>query len=88
MAELGVQELERMGNEGVFAVAMHLALAEACFAQGEGSPGEAALHKALRCLRARARDIPDEARERFLRQVSENARTLELAHQRWGEAAA
>ena len=42
----------------------------------------------LRCVRLRASDIPDmEARERFLRQVPENARTLELARQRWGEAA-
>jgi eukaryotic-like serine/threonine-protein kinase len=89
VAELGVQELERMDNEGVYAVAMHLALAEACFAQGEGSTGEVALHKALECVKARASDIPEpEARERFLRQVPENARTLELARQRWGDAAA
>ncbi|MFY0566687.1 protein kinase domain-containing protein [Archangium lansingense] len=83
VALLGVQELEQMGNEGVYAVAMHLALAEACFAQGDGSMGDAALHKALQCVRARASDIPEpEARERFLRQVPENARTLELARQR------
>jgi hypothetical protein len=89
VAEQGVRELERMDSEGVFAVAMHLALAEACFAEGDASAGEAALHKALRCVRARASDIPEaEARERFLRQVPENARTLELARQRWGEIAA
>lgn len=87
VAEVGVRELERMGSEGVYAVAMHLALAEACFAEGDESTGEEALHKALRCVRARASDFPEpEARERFLRQVAENARTLELAHQRWGEA--
>ncbi|HEX5749428.1 MAG TPA: protein kinase [Archangium sp.] len=89
VAELGVSELARMGSEGVFAVGMRLALAEACFAQGDASAGEEALREALRCVRARASDIPEpEARERFLRQVPENARTLELAHQRWGEAVA
>ncbi|OJT17202.1 hypothetical protein BO221_46630 [Archangium sp. Cb G35] len=89
VAELGVQELEGMRNEGVHAVAMHLALAEACFAQGDASAGEEALRKALRCVRARASDFPEpEARERFLRQVPENARTLALARQRWGEASA
>jgi hypothetical protein len=37
-------------------------------------------------VQERARDIPDEAvRQRFLRQVPENARTLELARQRWGQ---
>lgn len=88
-AELGVRELERMRSEGVYAVGMYLALAEACFAQGDVSAGDAALHKALRCVQARARDIPEpEARERFLRQVPENARTLELARERWGESTA
>ncbi|PTL80481.1 serine/threonine-protein kinase PknK [Vitiosangium sp. GDMCC 1.1324] len=87
VAELGVRELERMGGAGVSAVAMHLALAEACFAQGDGSAGDAALREALRCVRARASDIPEaEARECFLRQVPENARTLDLARQRWGDA--
>ncbi len=89
VAELGVQELERMGSQGVYAVGMYLALAKACFAHGDASAGEGALRKALRCVRARASDIPEpEARERFLRQVPENARTLELARQRWGEATA
>ncbi|HEX5748419.1 MAG TPA: hypothetical protein VFZ09_19420 [Archangium sp.] len=32
-----------------------------------------------------ARGMTAEARECFLRQVPENARTLELARQRWGE---
>jgi hypothetical protein len=78
-----------MRGEGVYAVGMYLALAEACIAQGDASAGEAALHKALRCVQARASDIPEaEARERFLSQVPENARTLELARQRWGESAA
>ena len=48
-----------------------------------------ALRAALRCVRARSSDIPEPgARERFLRQLPENARTLELARQRWGEATA
>jgi tetratricopeptide (TPR) repeat protein len=89
VAALGVQELERMGSEGMHAVAMHLTLAEACFAEGDANAGEAALGKALRCVRERASDILDAAvRERFLRQVPENARTLELSRQRWGESAA
>ncbi len=89
VAELGVRELEQMGCEGVYAVGIHLALAEACFAGDEPEAGKAALHKALRCVRARASDIPEpEARERFLRQVPENAWTLELARRHWGEATA
>ena len=49
-------------------------------------PESAALRKSLQCVRSRARDIPDEAaRQRFLREVPENARTLELARRRWGE---
>ncbi|WP_053066975.1 protein kinase domain-containing protein [Archangium gephyra] len=86
VAALGVKDVERMDCAGAYAVAMHLALAEACFAEGAGEEGEVALRKALLCVQARARDIPEaEARERFLRQVPENARTLELARQRWGE---
>lgn len=60
--------------------------AEACLAEGDNNTGEQALRKALQCLRRRARDIPDAAaRERFLLQVPDNARTLELARQRWGQ---
>ncbi|HEX8436120.1 ATP-binding protein, partial [Archangium sp.] len=89
VAELGVRELEQMGSQGVYAVTVRLALAEACFAQGNADAGEAALREALRCVRARASDIPDDAtRERFLNQVPENARTLALARERWGESAA
>jgi tetratricopeptide (TPR) repeat protein len=85
VAELGVQELERMGSTGVYAVPLYLALAEACLALGEVSAGESALRQALRYVHERAADIPDAtARERFLRQVPQNARTLELARQRWG----
>jgi hypothetical protein len=79
--------VERCGLQGAEAVELRLALAEACLAQGDAQAGEAALREALRCLRARAADIPDTAaRERFLRQVPENARTLELARQSWGTA--
>jgi tetratricopeptide (TPR) repeat protein len=88
VAELGVRELERMRSQGVYAVAMHLALVDACFAEGDTEAGEAALREALRCVHARASDIPEAAaRERFLRQVPENSRTVELARQRWGDAA-
>ncbi|WNG45682.1 protein kinase [Archangium minus] len=87
VAELGVRELERTGNMGAYAVSLRLALAEACFALGDEAAGEAALREALGCMHARAHDIPEPlARERFLHQVPENARTLALARQRWGEA--
>jgi hypothetical protein len=87
VAALGVQRLEQRGSECAPAVGLRLALAEACLAEGDAQAGEAALRRALQCLRTCARDIPDEpARERFLLQVPENARTLELARQRWGEA--
>ncbi|QRO00447.1 AAA family ATPase [Archangium violaceum] len=89
VADLGVQDVARMGSWGVYAVAMHLALTEACFAEGDECTGEMALREAYECVRARADDIPDPAaRERFLRQVPENARTLALVRQRWGEATA
>ncbi|WP_395844260.1 ATP-binding protein [Cystobacter fuscus] len=89
VAALGVRELEQARCMGINAVGMRLALAEACFTQGDDGEGDAALREALRCVRIRARDIPEpQARERFLRQVPENARTLELARQRWGDAAA
>jgi serine/threonine protein kinase len=87
VAALGVRRLEQCGGEGAEAVGLRLALAEACLAQGDTQAGEAALREASRCLRTRAEDIPDAAaRERFLHQVPENARTLELARQRWGTA--
>jgi ATP/maltotriose-dependent transcriptional regulator MalT len=89
VATLGVRELERMDCKGVYAVSMYLTLAEACFSEGDASAGDATLRKALRCVTDRASDIPDPAiRERFLRQVPENARTLELSRQRWGEPTA
>jgi hypothetical protein len=85
-AELAVEQLKQMGNAGVYAVATHLALAEACFAQADTVAAEAALREALQCVRDRARDIPDPAaREHFLTHVPENARTLALARERWGE---
>jgi ATP/maltotriose-dependent transcriptional regulator MalT len=88
-AEQGVKELEQMGPPGAMAVGMRLALAEACFAQGEQESGDAALRQALRCVHLRASDIPEgAARERFLSQVPENARVRELARQRWGTDAA
>ncbi|HLL01700.1 MAG TPA: protein kinase [Myxococcaceae bacterium] len=84
-AEQGVQGLERIGGAGATTVGMWLALAEACFAQADVEPGEAALRQALRCVSLRAGDIPEpRARERFLSQVPENARAQQLALQRWG----
>ncbi len=84
-AEQGVRVLERLGPAGAVSVSTWLALAEACFAQADTEPGEHALREALRCMRLRASDIPEEAaRERFLRQVPENARARELARMRWG----
>ncbi|HYI00343.1 serine/threonine-protein kinase PknK [Hyalangium sp.] len=84
--ESGVQLLERMGGLGDGAVGAWLALAEACFAQGDTSSGERALRQASRCMSLRAADMPDAAtRERFLSRVPENARTLELALKQWGK---
>jgi len=85
-AEQGVHALEKMSDAGVVSVGVWLALAEACFAQADTAAGERALREAVRCLRLRAEDIPEEAaRERFLSQVPENARTRELARERWGD---
>jgi len=88
VAALNLREWEALGGTGAAAVGVYLDLAEACLADGDTVAGETALRKALQSLHSRARDLPDEAaRERFHRQVPENARTLELARQRWGEAA-
>jgi tetratricopeptide (TPR) repeat protein len=85
VAMRGVQKLEALGGTGLPAVSVYLSLAEACLADGALQEGEAALRKALQSLRRRAQELPDvAARERFLLQVPENARTLELARQRWG----
>jgi serine/threonine protein kinase/tetratricopeptide (TPR) repeat protein len=86
IAESGVQVLERMGGAGASSVGMWLALAEACLAQGDETAGDSALRRAVQCLLLRAEDIPDAtARERFMAQVPLNARTRELASQRWGK---
>ena len=85
-AEEGVEELVRTASQGFYAVGIHQVLAEACFAVGDGEAGERALREATRLVQLRAADIPEPAvRERFLRQVPENARTLALARERWGE---
>jgi eukaryotic-like serine/threonine-protein kinase len=85
-ASPGVQALEQCGSEGAQAVGIRLALAEALLAKGDSRDGETALRRALQCVHERARDIPNKAaRERFLLQVPENTRTLELARQHWGE---
>ncbi|MBN1210526.1 MAG: protein kinase [Myxococcaceae bacterium] len=85
-AEVSVQALEAMGHVGAGGVGAWLALAEACLDEGDTAAGERALLQAARCLHLRAEDIPEgPARERFLSQVPEHARTLELVLQRWGE---
>jgi tetratricopeptide (TPR) repeat protein len=88
-AERTVRQLERINARGVDFISVHLALAEACFALGDSAAGDAALRTALQHLHACAEGFPDAAtRERFLRKVPDNARTLELARERWGEVTA
>jgi serine/threonine protein kinase/tetratricopeptide (TPR) repeat protein len=88
VAAQGLVDLERMGGCYLLSAgALHLALAEACFAHGDVPAGEAVLRQALRGLHLRASGLPGPAtRERFLHQVPENARLLALARLRWGEA--
>jgi tetratricopeptide (TPR) repeat protein len=84
-AEQGVQALEQLGSAGALSVGTWLALAEVCFAQADTAAGEHSLREAVRCVRLRAEDVPEGApRERFLSQVPENARALQLARERWG----
>ncbi|HEX8701536.1 MAG TPA: protein kinase, partial [Myxococcaceae bacterium] len=86
-AESTLRQMEALGPGGVAQVGLLQVLAEACFALGDTAAGEHALRSAVRHVRSRAEEIPDAAvRERFLGQVPENARTLELARQRWGDA--
>ncbi|MFL5357803.1 protein kinase domain-containing protein [Archangium sp.] len=86
VVELTLRELDAVGEGGMARVGLSRVLAEACFAQGDTAAGEAALRRGLRCLRAYAGELPDAAaRERFLQRVPENARTLALARERWGE---
>jgi hypothetical protein len=83
VATRGAQEWAKTEGTGIGTVAVYVTLAEACFAEGDVEAGEAALRQAVQGLEARCEDIPDmAARERFLRQVPENARTLDLARQR------
>jgi hypothetical protein len=85
VATRSLQQAEPLGG-GVAQVGLLQVLAEACFAENDTAEGEKTLRQALQCVRSRAANIPDESvRERFLRQVPENARTLELARQRWGD---
>ncbi|MBJ6760080.1 protein kinase [Myxococcaceae bacterium JPH2] len=85
-ASLALEALARSGGEGVARVGLLQVLAESCLALGDTSAGEAALRQALRCIHARAREIPDgPLRERYLAHVPENARVRELTRQRWGD---
>jgi ATP/maltotriose-dependent transcriptional regulator MalT len=86
VARLGSRELEELACQGAFAVGVRLTLAEACLSLGEVAEGESALREAVRCVHARARDVPDPLlRERFLREVPAHVRALALARERWGE---
>jgi serine/threonine protein kinase len=85
VAATGARAVDAWGGTALPAISVYLALAEACLAQGDTQEGELALRKGLQCLRHRASEIPDAAaRQRFLSEVPENARTLALARQRWG----
>jgi tetratricopeptide (TPR) repeat protein len=86
VATRALRHPEALGGRGVAQVGLLQVLADACFAEGDTEEGDKALRQALRCMRSRAAEITDETvRERYLRQVPENARVLELARQRWGE---
>src|SRR5262249_46032131 len=66
--------------------ALRVALAEACYADGDASRGDAELRACMADLKARAAVIPDEAaRARFLGDVPENVRARRLAGERLGE---
>ncbi len=79
-AEQCVRALERIDTGGMMSVGVWLAVAEACLAQGDKSAAASALRQALTYLRLRAEDIPEgAARERFVSQVPENARVLQLS---------
>ena len=84
-ARLAVQELEQLGAAGFASIRCYLALAEACFAEGDTPAGEKALRDALLCLRSRTEDLRDAELRKLLLGVPENARALELARLRWGE---
>ncbi|MFY0579419.1 hypothetical protein ACN28S_38810 [Cystobacter fuscus] len=85
-AEQCVSGWEWLESGGFAAIRKFRVLAEVCFAQGDVEAGESALKRALRCLRTSAEDLPNPTfRARFLSQVPENARVLELARLRWGE---
>jgi ATP/maltotriose-dependent transcriptional regulator MalT len=84
-ARLGVQDLEQMGGAGFPSIRGYLAMAEACFADGDMEAGEPVLRRALQSLRIRSQDIPDSERPRFqLHRVPENARVIQWARERWG----
>ena len=82
VATLSLRQAEAIGGAGIAQVGLWQVLADACLAEGDTQAGEQALRQGLRCVRERAASIEDEAvRERFLRQIPENARLLELARQ-------
>jgi eukaryotic-like serine/threonine-protein kinase len=80
VAKNGVALVDSLGGTGSTEVALRLAAAEADHAAGDTASAESALRETLRQIQIRADNIPEpQARERFLTEVPENARTLELA---------
>ncbi len=87
VVEPALRQTATRGPGGIAKGGLLLVLAEASLAEGDVPSGEHALRQALQCVRSHAEAIPDPVlRERFLLQVPGNARTLELARQRWGTA--
>jgi tetratricopeptide (TPR) repeat protein len=84
-AESGVrlwEQICRQGGTSEHSVSVWLALTEACRAVGDHPAADSALRRALECLQLLAEDLPaGEVRERFLSQVPENARVLQLTRQ-------
>lgn len=79
-AEKAVRLVEQLGGVGAASVSGWYALTAACLTQGDEAAAQAALRKAVECLRLRMEDLPDvAARERFLSHVPDNAFVLELA---------
>lgn len=79
-AEQGLQLVNELQGSGYNEVSLRLAVAEARHAAGNQTAAFEALRQALAALRYRAGRTADSAlRQRFLTQIRDNARTIELA---------
>jgi hypothetical protein len=88
VAEVGVQELERLGLEGRGEIDLRLSMAEALHAVGRTDAAHTALADIIPRLKKRLDDIPEwAARERYLANVPANARLVALAKAWLGEEA-